>query len=152
MNTSNFSKTSKIILDIGHLCLVFRNILQERLNIPDAQEKIQQLELEDYTYRVLEALLIPLINKDVAGKFNNQLNQAILDSLIFDLSSQQVTYQNAFEIICGLESYALRLLVDTLPDIDSEDFFVESVARLNKTTVVIDVLKCSSLLISSRYV
>lgn len=149
MNTSNINK---IVLDIRQLSLMFRNILRERLNIPDAEEKIQQLQLEDYTYRVLEALLIPLIKKDVAGKFNNQLNQAILDSLIFDLSSQQVTYQSAFEIICGLESYALRLLVDTMPDIDSEDFYVDSVSRLDKTTVVINVLKCSSLLISSRYV
>lgn len=131
---------------------MFKDILRNRVNLPDIDDKVDKLEVEEYAFRVLESLLIPLINKDVAGKFNNQLHQAILDKLMYDMASQQVSYELISDLILGLESYTLRMLIDAIPDIDSEDVFVDSITRVDKTTVIINVLKCTSLLISSRYV
>lgn len=50
---------------------MFKDILRNRVNLFDIDDKVDKLEVEEYVFRVFELLFILFINKDVVGKFNN---------------------------------------------------------------------------------
>lgn len=135
----NTKPLNRVIIDIGGLTEIFHYLLTHSEPLRSASEKLTPLTLSDYTYEVMNSLLVFITSKD--NNIYSWKNTALIDKLLFDLNDKRVSYQLTYDTIAALESWILRLLVQTIPEIDGEGIVVDSMTRLNERTISINVLK-----------